>query len=283
MNLADDVADDLAERLARDGFAVVPGVLSATEVEALRRDVDGALASGSIPYGLGAAAPDAATGAPGVRWVLHRPAIVAAVRQALAVEGLLFTMEAGVHRNVTGPWHKDTGEHAFDGGYFGRPDPWADDECRVVKVGLYLQDHLDGTGLRVRRGSHRRGDLESGKEVVVRTRAGDAVIFDARITHRGQAPTRIDQAVALVARVLPRRSRQQVVAATRSKLNAARGRPDRLAVFFAFGPRTAPVEMYGRRNLERQLQQLQRPPRAVDPALERALQDLDVEILTFVS
>jgi hypothetical protein len=270
----------LAEAFARDGYVVVPQVLSSPEVTRLRQEVTAVLATdGAMPYGLGSAAPNASVGCPALRWVFHHPPVLTAVRRALGGDELLFTMEAGAHRNVTGPWHKDTGEHAVPGGYFDHPAPWDDDSCVVVKVGLYLQDHLDGTGLRVRPGSHRRGDLTGGDEVAPAVRAGDAVLFDVRITHRGQAPTRLDRGIASVARAVPRRRRQAVVARSRVLARAVARRPDRLAVFFAFGPRSERTEVYGRRNLERQLAQLGRAAALVDPSFDEALRASGVEPL----
>ena len=149
-------------------------------------------------------------------WIFHHPAILEAVRGALGDPEIVFTLEAGVQRNLTGPWHKDTGTYVMAGGYYDCEDPFSRDDCRVLKVGVYLQPHVDGRGLRVRRGSHRLPGLEQGDEVELRTLPGDIVLFDVRITHRGQAPDLTDRTIASGARALPRSMRPRVIAAARA-------------------------------------------------------------------
>jgi hypothetical protein len=269
----------LADEFDRLGFVVVSGVFPPGEVAELRDTVGDVLEERRIPFGLGEVLPNAAVEAPAVAHLFHHTAVLAAVREVLDVAKPVFTMEAGVHRNVTGPWHKDLGEHVIRGGYYGCADPCSRDDCRVLKVAVYLQDHVAGTGLTVRPGSHRMADLTRGEEVALRTRAGDVVLFDARLTHRGAAPTRGDRLIAAGARALPRAVRQQEIARARRRMNRLQGRPDRLAVFFAFGPPGPRTEAYGRRNLQREQQQTGNSETTLAPQLLDAFRKSDVEIL----
>lgn len=256
--------------LDRDGYALARGVLAPAEVARLRLEVSTALRTAGVPFGLGMAVPNASVAAPASGWIYTHPGIVAAVRESLGETDITFTMEAGLHRNITGPWHKDTGEGVLEGGYFGT-DPIGRDDCRVVKVGVYLQDHHDGTGLRVRPGSHRQRDLAAGEEVPLDLAAGDAVLFDVRITHCGERPGRSDRAIASAARLLPRRTRGAAVDRARRMAFRARRRPERLAAFFAYGPTGPMTATYARRNLDRQLAQLATHEQPVPAGIAAAL------------
>jgi len=72
----------------------------------------------------------------------------------------------------------------------------------IVKVGLYLQDHSgthDTHALKVQPGSHLKQSIlpNSRNTVFLRPAKGSVVIFEQRITHRGQA-TRTDDGRVLV-------------------------------------------------------------------------------------
>lgn len=269
----------LTTDFAREGFVVARGVLAAPEVARLRADALRGLERGAVPFALGTTVPNAAVECPEVGWIFHHPAILELVREALGDSDILFTMEAAVQRNLTSGWHKDTGAGHMSGGYYGCDDPFARDDCRVLKVGIYLQPHVDGRGLRVRRGSQTSPGLDDGEEVVLQTHSGDVVLFDVRLTHSGQVPERSDRAVAKVARVLPRSVRQRLVAVARRAVNRVSGRPDRLAVFFAFGPNVPATETYAIRNLAREHEQTGRFVSMLDPELCGAFRAEGVELL----
>lgn len=266
-------------QFALNGFVVLPRAFTPDEVHDLRTDALRVVEQRGVAFGLGEVLPNAAVEAPAVTRAFHHPAVLAAVRDVLDAPRPVFTMEAGVHRNVTGPWHKDLGEHTVEGGYYGCVDPWARDDCRVVKVAIYLQDHTRGGGLLVRPGSHRVADLARGTAVELRTEAGDVVVFDARLTHRGVAPSATDRAIAGGARLLPRSRRGDAVARIRAGFNRAGGRRDRVALFFAYGPPGERTVTYARRNLARERSQTGRIGGAIDPGLAAALGAADVEVV----
>jgi len=243
-----------SKRLERDGFLVAPRVLTRHEITTLRAQVDAEIDRLGVAFGLGTVVPAAATSSALAPTFAHA-AVVDAVRDALGEERIVFTMESGLHRNVTGPWHDDLGTHTVEGGYYGTPAVHARADCRVVKVAIYLQDQDGERSLCVRAGTHRRPDLDDGPVIRLDTRAGDVVVFDARLAHRGQAPGRLDSAIVSAARVAPRSARGDVVASVRRLRNRWCRRADRLAVFSAFGPDNEMTERYARRNLDRELAQ----------------------------
>lgn len=263
----------------RDGYVVIPNLLSAGEIASLRADVERELERKGMSFGLGSVIPNAASESAALVRLYTHPQIVAAVRDVLADERIVFTMESGIHRNVTGPWHKDLGTHAMAGGYYGTDQVYERDDCRVVKVAIYLQDQPADRSLKVRRGSHVMASLVDGEEIALVSRAGDVAIFDARITHRGLAPQPFDGLIASVARVLPRRHRGRAVASTRRWVNRVKHRPDRLAVYLAFGPDNAMTATYAARNLARELEQVGKDAAPLDDVVLAAFRACGVRVL----
>ena len=95
-------------------------------------------------------------------------------------------------------WHKDRLNFFYRA--YERLHPWEltaeGDPMRVVKVAVYLEDHtdpLDLMSLRVQPGSHENSTVNGAQyeaslavSEFVRCKVGDVLIFDQRITHRGQ-------------------------------------------------------------------------------------------------
>ncbi len=258
---------DVREGFAADGFVVVPGVLTRSEVVTLRTQVNESLDAQGVHKSGGTVLPNAAAEAPGLSWIFSHPAIIAIVREAADLDKMIFTMEADLHRNyVASKWHKDSGEQMMQGGYFGR-ECFDTDDCRVVKVALYLQDYTnDKRVLHVRPGSYRSSALDQGTDLPIRASAGDAVLFDVRLTHRGVEPSLIDSALFAAAKVVKPKAPAALAAQLRRKQMRLTGRPDRVAVYFAFGAANENSERFAERNMRRQLSQLGReaPPLPAD-------------------
>jgi hypothetical protein len=243
-------------KLVDDGFVVLPGVLTGAEVARLRSEVNVVLDDKGITKHGSSTLPNAAAEAPTLSWIFCHDRILRLLRQKTGLDELVFTAEADIHRNfLLGIWHKDTGEAKMEGGYFGC-DPTLSNECRVYKVALYLQDHTDGTGLTVRPGSTTTLSLTDGEEYGVPIRAGDAVLFDVRITHRGMMPTVGDRAITRLGDLLPTSMRDTLPANVRRWKYRLLRSPERLAVYFAFGAPNEMSEAFADRNMRRQLAQL---------------------------
>jgi len=263
-----------------DGYVIERGVLSADEVAALRAQVDGVLDDRGIQLAGGTVLPNAAVAAPELGWLFCDPRIVALARDALGDDEILFTYEADLHRNfLANVWHRDTGEGHLSGGYFGE-DPLGRHDCRIVKLALYLQDHTKGGGLHLRPASHRMTEPDRIAEVAVATAPGDVVAFDVRISHRGTRPGLSDQALRAVAKLPAPGGRQRSADSYRRRLNAVRHRPDRLAVYVAFGVANARSEHFAKCNMSRQLTHLHDSTTELPPDLRSGLEAAGVRIAT---
>ena len=251
----------LAEELRANGFAIVRNVLSSDEIARLRMQLDGYFESRKIDCRLGAVEANAICEAPEISWVFCHHGILRAVKEALNTDTLIF-VDGGFTKNVVNGWHKDVGLGWFkDGGYF-KCFPFDQDDCLVYKVAIYLEDHEQNEcGLSVRRASHRSASLEDGKIEQVRTRVGDIVIFDTRLTHRGQdhgSLRRLIYSLRLRApRPLGRTFPPEFVWNELEYLAEScfyLRRPARRGVFFAYGIVNDRTREYGRRCLQRERQ-----------------------------
>jgi hypothetical protein len=102
-------------------------------------------------------------------------------------EEVCFIERSDLHLNISAQWHKDT--LAGNAKQFQINDPWEivdGNTMKIFNVITYFQDHnQNNDGLEVKVGSHLTENLEFGANYRIKTNAGDSVIFDQRITHRG--------------------------------------------------------------------------------------------------
>jgi hypothetical protein len=179
-----DMPDALdVARFRRDGFVVVPSVLDAARVDALRRAFTAArprahrVGGGRVLFEPGDSIGDA-------RALLTDPGTLALARD-LVGDPVMDLHQSAIHFGpVNRGWHKDCADYMQ--GHADGPD-WADD-YRIVHFAWYLQDHEEhGGGIAFRRGSQRiRNDREGAVEIPA-VRPGDLVVFDLRTTHYGNA------------------------------------------------------------------------------------------------
>jgi hypothetical protein len=152
------IDDSLAQKIEQDGFVIVKNVFTKNEIEKLREIVKNHFSHKGVSSAYGLTQPNAAVEVPEIEWLFH---------------------------HMSG-WHKDDGLQVMEGGYFGQP-MYDNPDCRVYKIALYLQDHFDNLGgLTVRKGSHHFPSIDEGEEVYLKTRVGDIIVFDVRLTHTGQ-------------------------------------------------------------------------------------------------
>lgn len=251
VSLDDHAGDVLRDAVEKDGAVLVQGVLSREEVRKLRDQVQTRLTTSGRRLSLGRTLPGAAT-AQELGWALAHPRIVAVFRRLLG-EQLLFTGHCDIHMSMLSGWHKDSGEDF--GGYF-RGDYFGADDCRVYKAAIYLQDATQSDGLTVRLGSQRTPDLRAGREVTIKTVAGDVVFFDVRLNHRGQLPDLVEKGIKAATRLATRGSRvteePEWASSARATYWSLRGRRDRVSVFFTYGAPNDFTEQFASANLERQ-------------------------------
>ncbi len=169
-----------------DGFAVIPQAFSATEIDILRNTLSSYFSNGDFLYMHGGKArPDFLNcdELSSLSWILSNEKTVSVLKQ-LVGHDLMFCHHSDAQMNVTNSWHKD---HCSPNP-FAPWEPSNDEEgYNVYKIALYLQDYSDGEdyALRVRKGSHMSNSLTQGDIEEINTSAGDAIIFDCRLTHMG--------------------------------------------------------------------------------------------------
>jgi hypothetical protein len=244
-------AEGTREGLDRDGFVVYRGLLAPDEIGRLRSQIGAHFARGGRLHEGGKVQEAASLDVPEIAWLVTHPAITGAARDLLGEA--VFTEHCDLLLNTLSDWHKDSGEEAVPGGYFGTPQ-FDVPGNPVIKAAVYCQDHLieqEMSGLRVRPGSHHRPDPWDGDEVQLLTRAGDVIFFDVRLSHTGE---RRDLALRMVETCLrgSPRTRPLKVAARTAQLRARR-RADRMAAFFTYGVPGPLTESFARANMRRAL------------------------------
>lgn len=249
-----DCAEEMRRALDRDGIFVVRNALSPAEVAELRSILMLELPKGGRRSGLGRVRSNASVNVPELAFIFSNQRILNVIKQVLGENNVMFTGHCDIQMNMISGWHKDSGE-GVPGGYFSGPY-MTSDECRVYKVGVYLQDTAPGDSLTARLGSHRETDMCVGPEVDVLSRAGDIVVFDVRITHAGQRPDPFEKGLARLSWILNRGRRDRQDPALVSRVKGAyckiTGRRDRLAVFFTYGARNNFTEDFAEANMNRQ-------------------------------
>jgi len=101
---------------------------------------------------------------------------------------LCFHNDIGLNRIVN--WHKDTLNNQYK--IYQTSDIWSEingEKHEIYKFLVYLQDHtMDNNGLQIIEGSHTNPNIQTNGHSIthVKSQLGDIIIFDQRITHRGQ-------------------------------------------------------------------------------------------------
>jgi hypothetical protein len=104
---------------------------------------------------------------------------------------LCFHNDIGLNRIVN--WHKDTLNNQYK--HYQKTDIWSQfngEKHEIYKFLIYLEDHsFDNNGLCLIEGSHleptiKVDNIDNNRLKYIHNRIGDIVIFDQRITHRGQ-------------------------------------------------------------------------------------------------
>lgn len=219
----------IRDDIRRDGYVIARSILSPTEIALLRTQLLQHFHHSWNPEGLGKHQPNAAVEITSISWIYTHPAILAVFRELSGQDRLVFTGNSDAHMNMLSWWHKDTGEQkggCFSGDYFTRS------ECNVYRAGIYLQDHTNGNGLTVKKGSHLTRSLTRGSEEALRTAIGDVVFFDIRLTHAGQFADAFEAALLRVGKGQRART---LASAVKTGYQQLRGKPDKLSVFMTYG------------------------------------------------
>lgn len=252
---------DLDVHLMKDGFAIARNILSTEDVQKLRGSLSTYFQLEGQRNFYGITQPNAAIEIPEISWLLYHDKILDVVRRSLGTHRVMFTSHCDAHVRTLAQWHKDDGESGNPGSYFGQitydiPD------CRVYKVGVYLQDHRHNrSGLTVRRGSHRYASLTEGDAVYLDTGVGDVVIFDVRLTHRGQVaslPMRLAKRSLNFLQSSSEKLGKNVPTYSQPKQPwpPFRQDRDRMAIFFTFGLPNTFTQNFAVANMARQCREV---------------------------
>ncbi|CAN5459809.1 hypothetical protein BH09PSE4_BH09PSE4_15930 [soil metagenome] len=234
----------------RNGYVVVPTVLSRAEIAKYRDVVARHFAEGGNLALMGKTQPNAAATVPELAPIFSEPRIVALFREVAGTENVAFTGHCDVHQDFVSGFHKDTGpgNSYFDGDCFT-------DGCEVYKVGIYLQEHDEGEGLTVVPGSHLDPETLRHGAVTLRTKAGDVVFFDVRITHRGKRAGIADNMAKVLRAIGLERSGSKLAYQLGQAYRRLVGRRPRLSIFFTYGAAGDVTDYFAVANMARQERQ----------------------------
>ena len=203
------LTEEQRARFHRDGFLVVPNVLSRDQVQELRQFCARIFDAGrQHPGDDEVSRADVFCRFPEVRWLLVHPPVLGALKSLLG-DDFVYLHEWGCHDSFFGGWHKDTTSQERAGQRFHY-----DDDYLQVEAAFYLQENgVYGGGLDVIKGSHldpsdrflarrrtfwtrvtdrlRRYHLwpaEKDLGYSVPSKAGDMVLFHFRTCHKATWP-----------------------------------------------------------------------------------------------
>lgn len=250
--------DYVRRNLREDGYVLVRNLIPKDDIRRLRDIVGAHLRYGGVRYQLGNTQPNAAASVPELGFIFSHPRIAGMFRKIFGDSSAVFTRHCDIHRNMVSGWHKDSGE-SVKGGYF-KGDYFAADDCEVFKIALYLQDSTPTSALKIEPGSHRSSRVTGGEKVQLPTRAGDAVIFDVRLSHAGQLPDPVERvlqaAVALINGGHRKSEDPSIITRLHDVYWRLIGRADRMSVFFTFGRCNEFTFDFASANLGRQASQI---------------------------
>jgi hypothetical protein len=237
----------IPEYLKADGYVLVRDIFSTEECQMLTKAIDGERSGKNEgQHGEKYVLPNAVHLLPELERYVSSKMLIEVMNHAFESKPYCFTSHSDVHVNTVSAWHKDDGK----GKYFeGCDDYTKSSECQVYKVALYLQDCSSSGGLSVKAGSHASGyslfglDYDSDDpEVYIPSSPGDVILFDVRITHKGDS----NATTGLSQRIL-------------RKLGLIKDKTldyQRFAMFFSFGLENKYTYAFAKKNMERQIREL---------------------------
>jgi hypothetical protein len=249
MNLLDDdnYLNNLRENLSSFGYVKIKKFIDINTINTLRSECEKCLTKSGINVGTTSYLPAVSILSEVVSNFILSPQISNLLYSLFPENIYHFTGHSDAHKNMQSFWHKD------DGGDKGRKYfgviPYNKDECRILKVALYLQDQRDASSLVVKKKSHRYSSLSKGDIHGISTEVGDLVVFDARLTHRSYLPY-FDPAKEANSLFLSKLQKTFYKSRWKNKSD-----DDRMALFFSFGIKNKFTYFFAKRNMERQISQ----------------------------
>jgi hypothetical protein len=226
---------ELRAAVGRDGYVVVPNVLSARDIGALRTTVSKFCSAGQGTYYENEAKanlnvfgfePDE------IGQLLGHTGIARVMKEIIGPDAT-FLRELAVGIGGSSGWHKDT--HGL-----ARSVRSEHQDYGVYKILIYPQDHIgldeDDFALKVRKGSHWISDPKEGEIDTLFVRAGDIIIIDCRTSHRGRNSTMENASLLGRALYFPfNRAARGPTFEVRRKLSRIMGKQERQLVCLLYG------------------------------------------------
>jgi len=180
-----------SELLRKNGYVIVQNVFSSQQVSQLRSDIIQYFSNGGgFANAGGRAKPDWIKDpkCKSLMWILNYDPLKRILTEFIG-ENYEFLHHNDIHINRVVGYHKDRLSGA--GAKFEKLNPWQTingETQQIYKVNIYLQDHSnDEHALKVKEGTHlTEKDSPNTKTISINPGLGDIVLFDQRITHRGQ-------------------------------------------------------------------------------------------------
>ena len=242
--------DNLSKSLNDQGFVVLRGVFDEGLISHLRDISIQNLEQFGIKTKHGLILPGASFFSSTISKFIESEKITEIMDNAFGDSDYSFLGHSDVHMNNTSFWHKDDGGKGGVG-YFGTV-PYSHNECRVYKVGIFLQDEANGSALTVKKGSHLSRSLSVGDICHMSSRVGDVFIFDVRITHRSFLPYahNNDFNNFYMSKIF-RYYKSKIIPYNVHNTRVS----DRVSLFFTFGKRNKFSKSFHNTNMERQISQ----------------------------
>lgn len=244
MKETDILRQSVRKEFDKNGVVVVKNALTAAEIGQLRqillRKFASEFAADWVEEQCGKHIPNAVSCCPELMWLYCHPSIVASIKNVLGAEDLVFIGNSDLHMNKLGGWHKDLGA---EGRYLSEGSA-ANDEFKICKVGVYLQDEdTNDNGFKVQLGSHLIDSLCHDSPTKIDTRVGDVSLFDIRTTHTAMQPDFVEKSIRKLSYAGGKRG-LKLARLMKETYWSLRGKPQRLSIFFTYGIRNAITEEF---------------------------------------
>lgn len=186
------------------GFIIVEDIFSVDEITTLKEETISYFARGNgFSNEGGFAKPDwiADPKTKKIKEIVDKKNINKIISQLIGEE-VRFVGHNDLHLNRSVGWHKDRLNN--EARRFELHHPWQivdDQTMKIYKANIYLQDHSENNdGLIVIPGSHKTEELmpRGSKQIILRPKLGDLVVFDQRVTHASQYSRGYDRGLICV-------------------------------------------------------------------------------------
>ena len=226
---------EISDSLNKNGFAVIQNILDENLINDLNNAFDNEFINKAVEsdtFGSAKFLPCASHSIKAFENLIINEKINIILKGLFSNKPYSYTSHSDMHLGISFGWHKDDG----NGSYFeGLNDYFFSNECKVYKIGIYLRDATKSGGLTVKKGSHKFKDFKKGKNIYISTNIQDIIIFDVRLTHKGD---------------------RSLLHILKQKLGMNIVPYNRRSIFFTFGANIVYKKIFSEKNMLRQILQV---------------------------